>query len=64
MMLLMLSGQPRFICWIDFTPVFSCYVLLSPNLCFISFLYLFLYFLGDDAWIVIGISCKPTIYVS
>ena len=27
------------------------YVLLSPCLCFISFLYLDLYALGDDAWI-------------
>ena len=27
------------------------HVLLSPNLCFISFLYLDLYVLGDDAWI-------------
>ena len=26
------------------------YALLSPYLCFISFLYLELYFLGDDAW--------------
>ena len=27
------------------------YVLVSPYLCFISFLYLDLYVLGDDAWI-------------
>ena len=27
------------------------YVLLSPYLCFISFLYLDLYVLGNDAWI-------------
>ena len=27
------------------------YLLLSPYLCFISFLYLDLYVLGDDAWI-------------
>ena len=27
------------------------YVLLSPYLCFIAFLYLDLYVLGDDAWI-------------
>ena len=27
------------------------YVLLSPDLCFISFLYLDLYVLGDDVWI-------------
>ena len=30
------------------------YVLLSPYLCFISFLYLGLYVLGDDAWISEG----------
>ena len=50
MMLVMLSGSPGFTCWIDFAPVFSCYILVSPNLCFISFLYLYSYFLGDDAW--------------
>ena len=27
------------------------YVLISPYLCFISFLYLDLYVVGDDAWI-------------
>ena len=27
------------------------YVLLKPFLCFVSFLYLGLYVLGDDAWI-------------
>ena len=27
------------------------YLLLSPNLCFVSLLYLDLYFLGDDALI-------------
>ena len=27
------------------------YVLLSPYLCFITFLYLDLYVLGDDSWI-------------
>ena len=27
------------------------YVMLNPCLCFISFLYLDLYVLGDDAWI-------------
>ena len=30
---------------------FQFYVLLSPYFCFISFLYLDLYVLGDDAWI-------------
>ena len=28
------------------------YVLLSPYLCFISFLYLDLYVLGDNSWII------------
>ena len=27
------------------------YLLLSPHFCFISFIYLDLYVLGDDAWI-------------
>ena len=40
------------------------YLLLSPCLCFISFLYLDLYVLGDDALISWGLSCKPNIYVS
>ena len=39
------------------------YLLLSPYLCFISFLYLDLYVLGDDALIIQGSSCKPNIYV-
>ena len=36
-------------CWISFAPVFS--FIYSPYLCFISFLYLALYVLGDDALI-------------
>ena len=36
------------------------YVLLSPYLCLISFLYPGLYFLGDDAWISWGLPCKLT----
>ena len=40
------------------------YLLLSPNLCFISLLYLDLYVLGDDALISKGNPCKPNIYVS
>ena len=31
------------------------YVLLSPYLCSISFLYLISYVLGDDAWISLGV---------
>ena len=40
------------------------YLLLSPHVCFISFLYLDLYVLGDDALISWGLSCKSNIYVS
>ena len=40
---------------------FYVHVLLSPYLCFISFLYLDLYVLGGG-W-VRGLSCKPYIYV-
>ena len=56
-MLWLLSGSPGFTFWISFALVFSFmnlqffYVLLSPYLYFISFLYLDLYVLGDDAWI-------------
>ena len=63
-MLWLLSGPPGFTCWIFFAPVFSFFLLLSPYLCFISFLYLDLYVLGDNALIRQGISCKPKIYVS
>ena len=38
------------------------YLLLSPYLCFISFLYVDLYDIGDDAFI--SLSFKPNIYVS
>ena len=51
MMLLMLSGSPGFTCWIDCAPVFSCYVMLSPNLCMMH-------------GFVRGLFCKPAIYVS
>ena len=34
-----------------FCPGIQFYVLLSPCLCFISFSYLDLYVLGEDAWI-------------
>ena len=46
-----LSGSQGFTCWISFAPVVQFYLLLSPYLCFISFLYLDLYVLGDDALI-------------
>ena len=36
-----------FICWILYSGI-QLYILLSPNLCFIFFLYLDLYLLGDD----------------
>ena len=50
-MLRLLSGPLGFTCWISFAPVFRFYVLLSPYLCLISFLYPDLYVLGDYAWI-------------
>ena len=45
----------KHICLFDFfcSPI-QLYVLLSPNLCFISFLYLNLYVLGDNAWMRYG----------
>ena len=46
-----LSGPPGFTCWIFFAAVVKFYLLLSPYLCFISFLHLDLYVLGDDALI-------------
>ena len=36
-----------FDCWISFALILSC-MCLSPNICFISFLYLNLYVLGND----------------
>ena len=46
----LLSGQPGCTCWISFALVFmQFYLLLSPYLCFIAFLYLDSYVLGDDA---------------
>ena len=50
-MLWLLSIPLGFTCWILFAPVVQFYLLLSPYLCFISFLYLDLYVLGDDALI-------------
>ena len=52
-MLWLLSGPPGFNCWI-FCSGIQFYVLLIPYLCFNSFLYLDLYVLGDDAWIILG----------
>ena len=45
---------------------FLFYVLLSPYLCCISFLYveLYMYVLADDTSIVRGLSCEPNIYLS
>ena len=53
-MLWQLSGPPVFTSWISSAPRNQFYVLLSPCICFISFLYLDLYILGDDAWISKG----------
>ena len=50
-MLWLLSGPPGFTCWISFAEGIQFYLLLSPYLCFISFLYLDLYDLGEDALI-------------
>ena len=47
-MLWLFVGTTRFTCLISFAPVVQFYLLLSPYLCFISFLYLNLYVLGDD----------------
>ena len=51
LMLWLLLGPLRFNCWIFFCPGIRFYVLLSPYLCFISFLHLDLYVLGDNSWI-------------
>ena len=42
---------PGFTCWIPFALGIQFYLLLSPYLCFIAFLYLDLYVQGDDAFI-------------
>ena len=52
-MLWLLSGPPGFTCWISFAQVFS-FLPLCPYLCFISFIYLHLYVLGNDALIRYG----------
>ena len=46
-------GPPGFTCWICFVLV-QFYLLLSPYLCFIPFLYLDVYVLEDDALISYG----------
>ena len=48
----LLSDPPGFTCWRYFG--FQFYLLLSPYLCFISFLFLDLYVLGGDALISQG----------
>ena len=50
-MLWLFVGPTGATCWISFAPVVQFSLLLSPYLCFISFLYLDLYVLGDDALI-------------
>ena len=47
-----------------FAPVFRVFLLLSPYLCFISFSYLDLYVLGDDALISLGSFMQTNMYVS
>ena len=56
--------QPEFTCWISFAPVIQFNLLLSPYLCFISFLYLDLYVLGDDTLISKGSFMQQNIFVS
>ena len=52
-MLWLLSGPPEFTCWISFVPVFSyMYSNVESLSSFISFLYIDLYVLGDDACII------------
>ena len=53
-MLCLWTGPPGFICCISFYSDMQLYVQLSPYLCFISFLYLDLYVLGDDTLISKG----------
>ena len=48
-MLWLFVGPTGDYCWISFAPVVQFYLLLSPFLYYISFLYLDLYVLGDDA---------------
>ena len=50
-MLWLLSGPPGFYLLDFFCSGIQLYLPLSPYLCFISFLYLDLYVLGDDALI-------------
>ena len=50
-LLWLLSGPLGFTCWISFVSGIQFYLLLSSYLCFISFLYLDFYVLGDDALI-------------
>ena len=45
----LIPGPLRFNCWVSFYPVYFCNVLLSPYHGFISFLYLGLDVLGDNA---------------
>ena len=57
--------RPTSVCLLDlFCPGKQFFVRLSHYLCFISFLYLDLYVLGEDACISYGFSCTPNIYVS
>ena len=50
-MLWLFVGHTGVYCWISFCSGVQFYLLLSPYLCFISFLYIDLYVLGDDALI-------------
>ena len=62
-MLWLFAGPTEVYLFHFFCSGYQFYILLSPHLCFISFLYLDLYVLGDDALKVRGLSGKPNIYV-
>ena len=51
-LMLVAVASPTGVCLLDFfCSGIQLYVLMSPYLCFIFFLYLDLYVPGDDAWI-------------
>ena len=55
--MLLLFVRPTGVCLLDFfCSGIQFYLLLSSYLCFISFLYLYLYVLGDDAFIYLFIQ--------
>ena len=63
-MLWLLSGPPGFTCWISYARYSVLFTVESLSFLLSPFLFLDLYFLGDDALISWGLSCKSNIYVS